>query len=125
MKKTLMTILAGLALTACASETKTVAEAPAPVAQGSAEKAHAHGEKGHKGEKGQKGQKGKKRDLSGAAATLGVSEDALRQAMRDSGRPPNLAAAAASLGVSEADLRAALPARPERPKGTKPKSTGS
>jgi len=78
----------------------------------------AHGEKGE-------GKKGQKRDLSGAAATLGVSEADLRQAMRDSGRPPNLAAAAASLGVSEADLKAALPARPERPKGTKPKSTGS
>lgn len=128
MKKILISILASLTLTACAAETKPAAPTEAPRPQ--AEKTHA--DKAHKGDKGQKGEKakGKKRDLSGAAATLGVSEADLRKAMRESGRPPNLAQAAASLGISEADLKAALPAHPKRPrpdgpKGDKPKSTGS
>ena len=105
MKKTLIAIAAGLALTACKADVKTDTHDEKAHAE------HAHGEKAKvkkaHGEKGE-GKKGQKRDLSGAAATLGVSEADLRQAMRDSGRPPNLAAAAASLGVSEADLKAAL-----------------
>ena len=92
MKKTLIAITAGLALTACAADVKT--DTPADKAhaeQAHGEKTHEHKGEGHKahGEKsygkkaeGEKGQKGKKRDLSGAATTLGVSEADLRQAMR-------------------------------------------
>ena len=48
-------------------------------------------------------------DISGAAATLGVSEEDLRDAIGGGG-PPDFAAAANALGISEDDLRAALPA---------------
>ena len=48
-------------------------------------------------------------DLASAAAQLGVSEQAMRDALGDPGQgPPDMAAAAAILGVSEADLIAAV-----------------
>jgi hypothetical protein len=48
-------------------------------------------------------------DLASAAAQLGVSEQALHDALGDPGQgPPDLAAAAAILGVSEQELIAAL-----------------
>lgn len=66
---------------------------------------------------GQDGQQRPQIDLASAAATLGVSEDALRAALGDpsQGRP-DLAAAAAQLGVSEEQLIAAL-GLPPRPSG--------
>ena len=45
-------------------------------------------------------------DLTAAAASLGVSADALRRALGPP--PPDFAAAARQLGISEAQLRAAL-----------------
>lgn len=46
-------------------------------------------------------------DLSQAAAELGVSVDALRDAL--GGPPPNFAQAAAKLGISEEQLESVLP----------------
>ncbi len=63
----------------------------------------------------ERGGKRPKMDLSDAATKLGVTEEALEKAMKDSGGPPpNLAKVAETLGVSEADLKAALPAPPKR-----------
>jgi len=54
-------------------------------------------------------------DFSEAAETLGVSEEALMQALGDvQGGQPDLAAAAETLGVSEQALSAALPPPPNR-----------
>ena len=53
-------------------------------------------------------------NLNEAALTLGISEQALSRALRQSGRPPNLAIAAETLNVSEQDLLDALPLRPRR-----------
>lgn len=55
-------------------------------------------------------------DFAAIAASLGIDEAALADAMRAAGGPrADLAAVAATLGVSEADLRAALPAPNGRP----------
>lgn len=51
-------------------------------------------------------------DLSQAAAQLGVSEDALRDAL--GGPPPNFAQAAAKLGISEEQLQSVMPPPPSR-----------
>lgn len=54
-------------------------------------------------------------DLSEAAATLGITEEALENAMRASGGPPpNLAKVASELGIDEDTLKEALPPPPER-----------
>jgi hypothetical protein len=55
---------------------------------------------------GGEGGQGPAPDLAAAAARLGVSQDALMQALGPP--PPDLAAAAAKLGVSEPALKAAL-----------------
>lgn len=54
-------------------------------------------------------------DFEAAAATLGVSTEALMQAMQQAGGPPpDLNAMAATLGISESELREALPPPPGR-----------
>ena len=58
------------------------------------------------GGEGRGGRQGGGRDLAAAAETLGVSEQALRDALV--GRPPDFAAAAATLGISEDALREAV-----------------
>lgn len=59
------------------------------------------------------GQGGTPPGLDEAAATLGVTPDALMQALaKAGGPPPDFAAAAAALGISADDLEAALPAPP-------------
>ena len=56
-------------------------------------------------------------DLSAAAATLGVSEDALDQAIRNAGGPPpDMEKVASALGVSVEDLKNAMPPPPGRSK---------
>ena len=53
--------------------------------------------------------------LEQAASELGVTTDALKQALRDAGgRPPNFSLVAETLGVGEDQLRAALPPPPHR-----------
>ncbi|WP_370211712.1 YHYH protein [Roseovarius sp.] len=56
----------------------------------------------------QQGAPGGGPDFAAAAATLGISTEALRDALGTS-MPPDFAAAAATLGLSEDALRAALP----------------
>lgn len=73
------------------------------------------------GERPARGERGNRprRDMSAVAAQLGVSEDALRTAMRNAGGPPpNFEKAAAELGISAEALRSALPRRKrgERPR---------
>ena len=64
-----------------------------------------------------RGERPTKPDLSQAAEKLGISEDVLHQAMKDSGGPPpNLEKAAASLGISVDALKAVLPAPPSKGK---------
>ena len=54
-------------------------------------------------------------DFSAAAATLGVSHEALQQALHEAGGPEaDLAEVAKRLGVGEDDLRRALPTPPDR-----------
>lgn len=54
-------------------------------------------------------------DLDEAATKLGVSEDALAQALRDAGGPPpDFAKVAETLGLDEADVKEALPPPPQR-----------
>ncbi|MEL7111149.1 MAG: YHYH protein [Pseudomonadota bacterium] len=53
-------------------------------------------------------------NLREAALNLGIPEQDLRLALRESGRPPNLAIAAESLNISEEALFEALPRRPRR-----------
>ena len=66
---------------------------------------------GHAQDKGPPG----KPDLSAAAATLGVSEDALAQAIRNSGGPPpDMEKVASALGVSVEELKNAMPPPPRR-----------
>ncbi len=55
---------------------------------------------------------GQEPDLSQAAAELGVSEDALRDAL--GGPPPNFAQAAEKLGISEDQLQSVMPPPPRR-----------
>ena len=58
-----------------------------------------------------------KPDLSAEAATLGVSESALEQAIRNSGGPPpDMEKIANALGVSVDDLKNAMPPPPKRSK---------
>ena len=58
-----------------------------------------------------------KPDLSAAAATLGVSESALEQAIRNAGGPPpDMEKVASALGVSVEDLKSAMPPPPKRSK---------
>jgi YHYH protein len=59
---------------------------------------------------------GGKPNFADAAKKLGVTEQALEQAMQDAGGPQaNLAKVAKTLNVSEAALKAALPARSPKP----------
>ena len=58
-----------------------------------------------------------KPDLSQVAATLGVSEDALQQALQSAGGPPpDMEKVASALGISVEDLKKAMPPPPRRPK---------
>lgn len=50
-------------------------------------------------------------DLSEAAETLGVTEEALLEAL--GGPPPDFAAAAEKLGISEEEIMEVMPAPPE------------
>ncbi|WP_353258134.1 hypothetical protein [Prochlorothrix hollandica] len=54
-------------------------------------------------------------DFAAAASTLGVSEEALKDALWDNRTFPRLAEAATSLGISEATLKSALGIPTERP----------
>lgn len=98
MKKTFIILLAATSLVACASDSSDQRPArgdgPPPRA-----------------ESGQPPMP----DLTEAAEKLGVSEEALEQALRDAGGPPpDFAKVAESLGVSQEDLQAALPPPPRR-----------
>ena len=103
----LITAIAATTLVACATDTdisqqnQTAKSSEAPNAKGDREGRRSRGERP---------------DLTEAAAKLGVTPEALSQAMRDAGRPPNIETAAASLGVSPEALIAALPERRERPR---------
>jgi hypothetical protein len=61
---------------------------------------------GGRGGPGGPGGRGRRPDLGAAAAKLGISEEALMQALGPP--PPDLAAAAGKLGVTEPALKAAL-----------------
>ncbi len=64
------------------------------------------GEMGAGGGQGGQGDQGP--DFAAAAATLGVTEEALMDAMGEPGQQPDFAAAAAALGVTAEELEAAL-----------------
>ncbi len=61
---------------------------------------------GGRGQGGAGGQAGGRPDFAAAAATLGISEDALRQAL--GGPPPDVAAGAEALGITVEELEDAL-----------------
>lgn len=105
ISRTLITAMAAFTLVACAAETTQ----SKPEAQSS----EAHAPRGERSN----GNRPERAGITEAAEKLGVTPDALQQAIRESGRPPNFEKAAETLGVSVDDLRAALPARGDRPRG--------
>lgn len=100
--KTSILTLAALTLAACATETAS-------------DEFDTRGAESPRSQNHERGERQGKPNFAEAASKLGVSEDALHQAMRDAGGPPpNFDKAAAALGVSVDDLKSALPERPAR-----------
>ena len=100
-----------LAASACTSE--PAPQAAPPVVDSSTQR----------GPTGRAGPPSRGAGLSEAATKLGISEESLRQALRDSGGPPpDMEKAAASLGISVEELQAAMPERRPRPR---PQRSGS
>ncbi len=66
------------------------------------------------------GQGGQAPDFAAAAATLGVTEEALMEAMGEPGQQPDFATAAAALGVTVEELEAALMDGSGAPEGGAP-----
>ncbi len=99
----------GLLMAAGCSNNTTVPIEPAPVTSETSQTKPDRGDRPDRGER-------PRRDLSEAAEKLGVTEDALRQALRNAGGPPrDFEKVADELGVSVEDLKAALPRRPRPP----------
>jgi len=106
----LITAVAAMNMVACATDTATNQQ------KTTSQSSEASQAKGDRDGKRRRGNGAGQADFAQAAATLGVTPEALRQAMRDAGRPPNFEKAAASLGVSPEALIAALPERRQRPR---------